>query len=32
MENLNKKNKTEILEIKVPLVKQKTQCKATTAD
>jgi hypothetical protein len=28
MENLRKKNQTEILEIKVPLVKQKTQWKA----
>jgi hypothetical protein len=32
MENLRKKNQTKILEIKVLLVKQKTQWKATIAD
>jgi hypothetical protein len=33
MENLRKKNQTEILEIKkISLVKQKTQWKATPAD
>jgi hypothetical protein len=32
MENLRKKNQTEILEIKFSLVKQKTQWKATPAD
>jgi hypothetical protein len=32
MENLRKKNQTETLEIKTPLVKQKTQWKATPAD
>jgi hypothetical protein len=32
MENLRKKNQTEILEIKVPLAKQKAQWKATPAD
>jgi hypothetical protein len=31
MENLRKKNQTEILEIKVHFVKQKTQWKATPA-
>jgi hypothetical protein len=32
MENLRKKNQTETLEIKIPLVKQKTQWKVTPAD
>jgi hypothetical protein len=32
IENLRKKNQTAILEIEVPLVKQKTQWKATPED
>jgi hypothetical protein len=32
LENLRRKNQTELLEIKVPIVKQKTQWKATPVD